>query len=99
MAKYNGIEFTPHREFTQKEKKMSLAQMDKHFGFAWDFNLGMYDSKDVHGHPQKIPYSHESFYSAMEKEGEGYADIYFCTTTGRYYIPCLHTMMEVRHNF
>ena len=98
MAKYNGLTFTPHRELTKKEKSMTLAELDKHLSLAWNFELGMFDSKDVHGYPQKFPYSHESFYSSMKIENEDWADIYFCENDKKYYIPCTHTVMEIRKN-
>lgn len=28
MAKYNGLTFKPHRAFSEKEKNMTLAEMD-----------------------------------------------------------------------
>lgn len=94
MARYNGLTFKPHREFTKKEKNMTLAEMDKYFGFAWNFELGMFDYKEIHGHPQRHPYSHESFYKSMKEDS--WADIFICEENGKYYIPCTHTIMEIR---
>ena len=96
MAKYNGLTFKPHRQFTEKEKNMTLAEMDRYFGFAWDFELGMFDSADVHGNKQKFPYSHKSFYASMGEDG--WADIFICKTNGKYYVPSTHTVMEIKHN-
>lgn len=96
MAKYNGLTFKPHRQFTAKEKNMTLAEMDRHFGFTWDFELGMFDSEDVHGNPQKFPYSHENFYENMKEDG--WADIFICETNGNYYVPCSHTVMKIKYN-
>ena len=94
MKNYNGLDFVPYRAFTEAEKQMSLPEMDRHFAFAWDFELGMFDSAEVHGHPQKFPYNHTRFYECMGDDG--WADIYICQQTGKYYIPCTRTIMEAR---
>lgn len=96
MAKYNGLTFKPYREFTEKERNMSLSEMDVHFRFSWDFELGMFDSENVHGNLQKFPYSHESFYENMGEDD--WADIYFCEESEQYYVPSLHTMMKIERN-
>lgn len=96
MAIYNGLEFKPHREFTEVEKKMTLSEMDQHFVFTWDFDLGMFDSEDVHGHKRKIPYNHSAFYKEMG--ADGYADIFLCVQNGKYYVPCSRTVMQIQRN-
>ena len=68
MAKYNGFTFKPHREFTEKEKNMTLPEMDRYFGFTWDFELGMFQNAEVHGKLRKFPYSHEGFYKSMKDD-------------------------------
>lgn len=96
MAKYNGYTFIPHRKFTEKEKNMTLAQIDRYFGFTLDFELGMFKRADVHGNAQKHPYSHESFYENMKDED--WADIYICEENGKYYVLCSGTIMEIKYN-
>lgn len=96
MAKYYGISFKPFRQFTSEEKDMTLAEVTKHLNLSWDFTLGIFDSVDVRGNPQKIPYNHEYFYKQMGEDG--WADIFLCELNGKYYVPCTHTVMEVRCN-
>ena len=96
MAYYNGLIFKPHRQFTQEEKNMTLAEMDKHFMFTWDFALGMFDSANVHGNKQKFPYNHKSFYESMGEDA--WADIFICELNGKYYVPCSRTVMEIKRN-
>lgn len=96
MAKYNGFTFKPHREFTEKEKNMTLPEMDRYFGFTWDFELGMFQNAEVHGKLRKFPYSHEGFYKSMKDDA--WADIYICEENGKYYVPCSETIMEIKYN-
>ena len=95
MANFQGVAFTPYRAFTEEERGMDLYHMTKHFNFSWDYNLGMFDAP-VCDHPVKFAYNHGAFYKAMGKDDR--ADIYYCELTGKYYVPCNRTVMEITQN-
>lgn len=80
---YGGMHFMPYAKLGHVDNLADiLLRSDKELGF-FDFH---YEDK---GFLQKFPYSHESFYKAMDNSE---MDIFMCVENGKLYIPCEHEL-------
>lgn len=80
---YGGMHFIPHSKL---EKIYFLSDIL----LRSDFELGFHDyDYPEKGRRSKFPYSHKSFYEAMNGSP---MDIFRCIENGKLYIPCEHEL-------
>lgn len=80
---YGGMHFIPH-------SKLGNVNCLSELLLRSDFELGFHDyDYPEKGHRSKFPYSHKSFYEAMN---DSHMDIFRCVENGKLYIPCEHEL-------